>query len=213
MLHDYFSCLFTDCESGLVSVKDTELDNDEFVEASLMPCASVEGEDGWNTSSDGGLSTWKYFSPFAPMTLSIDKVDADLYPILFRKANIILDNVLEHFSPQAETRREEQHISRLEVFEAFLPLSTLEKLRVHIIKVLLARMKPPCSTSELQSVIILHILAASYDASVSIINTPKNKAFSFRCEFPDASTRKWRVLYLVQRGKERDLNKENARVE
>lgn len=43
-LQDYVSCLFTDCEAELVNVKDTELDNDEAVEASLTPCDFVEGE-------------------------------------------------------------------------------------------------------------------------------------------------------------------------
>ncbi|CDF38290.1 unnamed protein product [Chondrus crispus] len=80
VIQDYFSCLFTYCESELVNVNDTDLNNDEAVEASLTSCASVEGEDRWDASSDVGLSTWKYSSPFAPVTLSIDTVDADLYP-------------------------------------------------------------------------------------------------------------------------------------
>ena len=85
--------------------------------------------------------------------------------------------VLWHCSPLRETQRQGQQTSCLEVFEAFLPLSTLEKLRAHINKVLLAKMKPPCSTSELQGVIILHVLAASYNTSVSIIKAPENKAY------------------------------------
>ena len=129
------------------------------------------------------------------MTLPIDTVDADLYPGYVTEANVILDNLLEYYSPQAEIQREKQSIHGLEAFEDFLPLSTLEKIHAHLNKVPLTRM---------------HVLAASHDTSGSIIIAPENKTFSFRKESRGSIIRKFGVLYLERKQKERNLNKVNA---
>ena len=126
--------------------------------------------------SNGGLSSWTYAPTFKPVTLTVDTVDRDFYPRYVRETNTILEYVLQQRPGFAGKRSGEERLSRVEAFDAFLPLSLLEKLRVYINQVLISRMRLPCSTAELKGIIILHVLAASYGGCVSSITAPENKS-------------------------------------
>ena len=114
----------------------------------------------------------------------LDSVDEHLGLRLTTEANTILANVTNEiqYLQTASSFLTESDLSRLSVMDVFLTKSVLEKLRRIVNCIVHERYDGCVSITDLNGVIILHVLAASHGASVECITEPKNRNFSLKWE-------------------------------
>ena len=132
VIQDHFSALFNDYVSECVNAPPgTDLE---------FPTQTQEMGQAENVSrnipENTELPDWEYESPFKTIELEIDVVDTELCPKYIQESNAILDNVIEKASVLRDMAVDASNLRRLDAFDCFIPLSTLEKLRANINEVL-----------------------------------------------------------------------------
>ena len=129
------------------------------------------------------LPDWNYSSPFEPFTIEVDDTDERLLNSFLLETNSILMRVVDEVKATSTSTGRittASDLSYMDVFDALLPETIMQNIRSCVNKVLQARNKPAVDVEELKGVIILHVLAASYNNPVSTITSEKNKEFFFQ---------------------------------
>ena len=116
------------------------------------------------------------------MKIRVDDTDSSVARRYVREANCVLDNTVGEVQLICDDCKlvTSSNLSPMDVFQVFSPDTLLQKLKLNINRVLKLRKSAVTTFLELKEVLVIHVLAASYNSNVSTKTDPGNKDFSGR---------------------------------
>ena len=175
---DFWSGIFEDPSQSLFE------DYDTMTGAGASDNENISSTAGRNQrgyeQQNGGLSSWKYDSPWYDVKLCVGDVDSTLGIDYVNETNTVLHNILKEvrLNYNEDVAITASSLSLFHV-DVFLPESVLQKLKTNINRVLQLRKCSLTTAMELKEVVVMHVLAASYNSNVFTIADPNNKEFFF----------------------------------